>query len=275
MSHLQQLQQAGLTHIHLLPAFDIASVIEPAGRAHRADDPHRLRPATRQHQQAAVARRRATDSFNWGYDPYPLRRARRLLQHRTPTASTRILEFRDMVSALNQNGLRVVMDVVYNHTAASGQGDKSVLDKVVPGYYYRYDANGALYTTSCCADTATEYEMMEKLMIDTVVRFAVDYKVDGFRFDLMNFHTRQNMVNVQAARQRRGRSKIYLYGEGWDFGSAQEKGFTNCPELLTPSKYNMTGAGIGAVQRHHPRCGPRRLQRRHHCRSASRASSTA
>ena len=93
------------------------------------------------------------------------------------------------------------MDVVYNHTAASGQDDHSVLDKVVPGYYYRYDTNGTLYTTSCCSDTATEYEMIEKLMIDTVVRLAADYKVDGFRFDLMNFHTRQNMHNLKTAVQ--------------------------------------------------------------------------
>ena len=162
---------------------------------------------------------------------------------RTPTACTRIFEFRDMVSALNQNGLRVVMDVVYNHTAASGQDDHSVLDKVVPGYYYRYTTNGALYNSSCCSDTATEYAMMEKLMIDTVVRFAADYKVDGFRFDLMNLHTRQNMLDLKTAVQAVD-PDIYLYGEGWDFGSALDKGLTACPSCYA-QKYNMTGAGIG------------------------------
>ncbi|MFZ2360275.1 MAG: alpha-1,6-glucosidase domain-containing protein [Anaerolineae bacterium] len=240
MNHLKQLQQAGLTHIHLLPAFDIASVIEPV--AERSEPTVLAAPRDSSSQQAAVGGARATDSFNWGYDPF---------HYGVPEGSyatdsngaQRILEFRDMVSALNQNGLRVVMDVVYNHTAASGQGDKSVLDRVVPGYYYRYDANGALYTTSCCDDTATEYEMMEKLMIDTVVRFAVDYKVDGFRFDLMNFHTRQNMLNLKAAVNAVD-PKIYLYGEGWTFGSAQQKGFTTCPNCFA-DKYNMTGAGIG------------------------------
>ncbi|MGQ9840645.1 MAG: hypothetical protein ACUVR4_09015 [Anaerolineae bacterium] len=185
---------------------------------------------------------RLTDSFNWGYDPY---------HHGVPEGSystnpdgiTRILEFRDMVSALNQSGLRVVMDVVYNHTAASGQGNKSVLDKVVPGYYHRYDAVGALYMSSCCDDTATEYEMMEKLMIDTIVRFATAYKVDGFRFDLMNLHTRQNMLNLKTAVQAVDPT-IYLYGEGWDFGSAKDKGLTTCPHCYA-QKYNMTGAGIG------------------------------
>ena len=247
MNHLKQLQQAGLTHVHLLPAFDIASVIEPA--AQRTEPTIPAAPRNSEDQQAAVGLRRATDGFNWGYDPfhYGVPEGSYSTQ---PDGVQRILEFREMVSALNQNGLRVVMDVVYNHTAASGQGDKSVLDKVVPGYYYRYDANGALYTTSCCDDTATEYDMMEKLMIDTVVRFATAYKVDGFRFDLMNFHTRRNMANLQTAINDVD-PKIYLYGEGWDFGSASGydngKGFTNCTDgWCYAGKYNMTGSGIGA-----------------------------
>ncbi len=240
MNHLKQLQHAGLTHIHLLPAFDIATIIEPAAQRTEPTVPAAARNSDQ--QQTAVGAARATDGFNWGYDPhhYGLPEGS---YSTNPDGVTRILEFRDMVSALNQNGLRVVMDVVYNHTAASGQGDKSVLDRVVPGYYYRYDANGALYTSSCCDDTATEYEMMEKLMIDTLVRFAVDYKVDSFRFDLMNFHTRRNMENVQSAINAID-PDIYLYGEGWTFGSAQSKGFATCPDCFA-DKYNMTGAGIG------------------------------
>ena len=193
---------------------------------------------------------KATDSFNWGYDPYHYGLPEGSYSS-NPDGVARILEFRDMVSALNGNGLRVVMDVVYNHTAASGQDDHSVLDKVVPGYYYRYDATGTLYNSSCCSDTATEYEMMEKLMIDTVVRFAVDYKVDSFRFDLMNLHTRQNMLNLRntvqgltAGANGVDGSKIYLYGEGWDFGSALSKGLTTCPNCYA-KQYNMTGTGIG------------------------------
>ncbi|HRX04413.1 MAG TPA: pullulanase-type alpha-1,6-glucosidase, partial [Anaerolineae bacterium] len=240
MDHLLQLQQAGLTHVHLLPAFDIASVIEPVGERTEPVVPAAARDS--QDQQAAVGAARLTDGFNWGYDPF---------HYGVPEGSyatdpdgvTRILEFRDMVSALNQNGLRVVMDVVYNHTAASGQDCKSVLDKVVPGYYYRYDTNGTLYNSSCCSDTAAEYAMMEKLMIDTAVRFAAGYKVDGFRFDLMNLHTRQNMLNLKTAVQAVD-PDIYLYGEGWDFGSAKDKGLTTCPDCYA-QKYNMTGAGIG------------------------------
>ncbi len=249
MAHLQQLQQAGLTHIHLLPTFDIASVNEqpvsrtvwpaPTGFPRDSDQP-----------QAIVSATRELDGFNWGYDPMHFGVPDGSYAS-NPDGAARVREFREMVHALNTNGLRVVMDVVYNHLASSGQDPKSVLDMVVPGYYLRYTTNGAIYTSSCCSDTATEYEMMEKLMIDTLVRFAVDYKVDGFRFDLMNLHTRQNMLNVKSAIQALtvgthgvDGSKIYLYGEGWDFGSAMEKGLTTCPNCYA-KQYNMTGAGIG------------------------------
>lgn len=248
MDHLKQLQAAGLTHIHLLPAFDIASVIEPAAQRTEPTVPAAARDSDQ--QQTEVAADRATDGFNWGYDPYHYGLPEGSYAT-NPDGVTRILEFRDMVSALNQNGLRVVMDVVYNHTADSGMYDHSVLDKVVPGYYFRYDTSGSMYTSSCCSDTASEYAMFEKLMKDTLLRFAVDYKVDGFRFDLMNLHTRQNMLNIKNTLQSLtvgangvDGSKIYLYGEGWDFGSALAKGLTACPDCYA-KQYNMTSTGIG------------------------------
>jgi pullulanase-type alpha-1,6-glucosidase len=243
MQHLLALRDAGLTHIHLLPAFDIATVIEPVSE--RTEPAISFNPATDRAStgpQAAVGAARATDGFNWGYDPYHYG-APEGAYATDPNGVARIREFRAMMQALNANGLRVVMDVVYNHTAAVGQEEKSVLDKIVPGYYYRYDASGALYTSSCCADTATEYAMMEDLMIDTLVRWATAYKVDGFRFDLMNLHTRQNMLNVQSAIQAIDPT-IYLYGEGWDFGSAVAKGLTACPNCYA-KQTNMTGVGIG------------------------------
>ncbi len=248
MDHLLKLKAAGLTHVHLLPTFDIASVIEPAAQRTEPTIPASARSSS--DQQAAVWANRLNDGFNWGYDPYHYGLPEGSYST-NPDGVTRIVEFREMVQTLNQNGLRVVMDMVYNHTAAGGQEDHSVLDKVVPGYYYRYDTSGVLYTSSCCSDTATEYEMMEKLMVDTVLRFAVDYKVDGFRFDLMNLHTRQNMLNLQSAVQALTSgangvdgSKVYLYGEGWDFGSAVAKGLTTCPNCYA-SQNNMTGTGIG------------------------------
>ncbi len=247
MRHLQTLAAAGLTHIHLLPAFDIASVEEnPAARSE--PDPALLAtyPPSSTLQQEAINATRHLDGFNWGYDP---------VHYGVPEGSyataqddtTRVREFRELVQRLNENGLRVVMDMVYNHTAASGQSSPfSVLDKIVPGYYYRYDGNGRLQNSSCCSDTGAEFAMMQKLMVDTVVRWARDYKVDGFRFDLMNLHTVDNMLAVKAAVRALtlttdgvDGSQIYLYGEGWDFGSAAAKGLTYAKQG------NMAGTGIG------------------------------
>ena len=153
MQHLQALADAGLTHLHLLPVFDIATINEDKTDWQEPDFaslPTMRR--TSDEQQAAVTAVEDTDAFNWGYDPYPLHRARRQLQHRCLTAPTRILEFREMVQALNQTGLRVVMDVVYNHTNATGQNENSVLDQIVPGYYHRLNANGVVETSTCCAE---------------------------------------------------------------------------------------------------------------------------
>ena len=152
-----------------------------------------------------------------------------------------------MVQALNADGLRVVMDVVYNHTNAAGQADKSVLDRIVPGYYHRLNGDGDVETSTCCANTATEHAMMEKLMVDSVVTWARDYKVDGFRFDLMGHHTKANMLAVRAALDALtleadgvDGSSIYLYGEGWNFGEVADNArFEQATQL------NMAGTGIG------------------------------
>ncbi|MCB0044107.1 MAG: pullulanase-type alpha-1,6-glucosidase [Caldilineaceae bacterium] len=235
MQHLLALKDAGLTHVHLMPAFDIASVIEKPADRTEPSVPAAARDS--QDQQAAVGAARATDSFNWGYDPFHYG-APEGSYSTDPTTTSRILEFREMVKTLNDNDLRVVMDVVYNHTAAYGQADYSVLDQVVPGYYYRYDLAGVQQTTSCCADTASEYAMFDKLMQDTLVRWADEYKVDGFRFDLMNLHTVQNAIDAKNAVQAIDPT-IYVYGEGWDFGSAAAKGLDYAKQA------SMSGTGIG------------------------------
>ena len=91
--------------------------------------------------------------------------------------------------ALEEIGLKTVVDVVYNHTYRSGTSPYSVLDKIVPGYYHRYNADsGEIETSTCCDNTAAEHKMMEKLIIDSVVLWAKEYKIDGFRFDLMGHH---------------------------------------------------------------------------------------
>ena len=246
MNHLMELAKAGLTHIHLLPAFDFSSVDEESqSRVDPSYETLGLFPPNSLEQQAIVGVGRNNDSFNWGYDPYHYGVPEGSYATR-PGDTSRILEFREMVQTLAQNNLRVVMDMVYNHTFASGLYTQSVLDKVVPGYYHRYDNAGIIQSSSCCADTAAEMEMMQKLMEDTLVRWAKAYKVDAFRFDLMNLHPVSAMERVRNTLQALtpevdgvDGSKIYLYGEGWDFGSAKDKG------LYYANQYNMAGTGIG------------------------------
>lgn len=247
MQHLKDLAAAGLTHIHLLPAFDIATINEDKATWFPTDwETLASFPPDSEEQQALLTPHKDDDAFNWGYDPF----------HYTvpegsystnPNGTTRILQFRRMVMGLNDAGLRLVMDVVYNHTNASGQSDKSVLDKVVPGYYHRLNANGQVETSTCCQNTATEHNMMRKLMVDSVVIWAKAYKVDGFRFDLMGHHMVDDMIAVQDALHALtpdadgvDGSAIYVYGEGWNFGEVADNARgTNATQL------NLGGTGIG------------------------------
>lgn len=151
-----------------------------------------------------------------------------------------------MVKSLNEDGLRVVMDVVYNHTAASGQADTSVLDKVVPGYYQRLLADGSVANSSCCSNTATENAMMGKLVVDSIVTWAKEYKVDGFRFDLMGHQPKANILAVRKAldgltiaKDGVDGKKIILYGEGWNFGEVADDA-----RFVQATQKNMAGTGI-------------------------------
>jgi len=248
MKHLATLALAGVTHVHLLPSFDIASVNEDKSVwTSPSFDTLASLPADSPDQQALVGTTADQDGFNWGYDPlhYNVPEGSYATN---PDGSARILEFRDMVQSLNQNGLRVVMDVVYNHTTSAGQNPNSILDKLVPGYYYRLNGDGVVLNESCCADTATENAMMEKLMVDSIVQWARDYKVDGFRFDIMGFHLKSNLLKVRAALDALTPGKdgvdgksVYLYGEGWNFGVMANNG-----RGINATQLNMAGTGIGS-----------------------------
>ena len=152
-----------------------------------------------------------------------------------------------MVMALNGAGLRVVQDVVFNHTASSGEQSNSVLDKVVPGYYQRLNLDGSVENSTCCSNTATEHVMMRKLMIDTVLMYARQYRIDGFRFDLMGHHMVADMAalrkDLDALTMQNdgvdGRN-IYVYGEGWDFGEVAKSA-----RGVNATQVNMYGQGIG------------------------------
>lgn len=248
MKHLRGLAEAGLTHIHLLPTFDIASINEIEAER-REPDLQALAslPPDSEQQQAIIQQTSGDDGFNWGYDPYHYS-APEGSYATDPSGSARIKEFRQMVMGLNQTGLRVVMDVVYNHTNSSGQDAKSVLDRVVPGYYHRLNNDGQVENSTCCSNTASEHAMMEKLLIDSVRLWATAYKVDGFRFDLMGHHMRSNMVRLRETLdgltpQADGvdGKAIYVYGEGWDFGEVGNNG-----RGVNASQANIGGTGIGA-----------------------------
>ena len=245
--HLRRLAHSGLSTIHLLPSFDCATIPEnPADQSIPGD--LTVFAADSSEQQAAVDAIRGQDAFNWCYDPYHYTVPEG--SYSTNADSTdRIREFRGMVASLNRTGLRVVMDVVYNHTSGSLQSEKSVLDKVVPDYYHRLNNKGGIENSSCCANTATEHNMMEKLMLDSLRTWAVDYKVDGFRFDLMGHHTKANILKAQTmlhaltkAEDGVDGSDIYLYGEGWNFGEV-----VNNTRFEQATKENMgKNTGVGS-----------------------------
>jgi pullulanase len=238
MLHLWGLAAAGLTHVHLLPAFDFTSVPELVAEQKLPQfDPTILEPDSTE-PQTAIGAVKDQDGYNWGYDPY---------HYGTPEGSystnpygiTRIREFRAMVESLHLIGLRVVMDVVYTHTAAAGQDLYSVLDKVVPGYYYRLNRNGDYYTSTCCPNTASEHRMFFKLMLDTLKVWVKEYRVDGFRFDLMGFSFKSHLLEIRKALHEIDPT-LYLYGEGWDFGEVANNALGE-----NATQTNMAGTGIG------------------------------
>jgi pullulanase-type alpha-1,6-glucosidase len=230
-AHLRTLAKAGLNTVHLLPSFDIASIEEDPAKQKSPDcDLASFAPDSDQ-QQKCITQVADQDAFNWGYDPYhwTVPEGSYASSAKAADGGARIAEFRTMVGALHQDGLRVVLDQVFNHTAASGQHDKSVLDKVVPGYYHRLNPTGVVETSTCCQNIATEHAMAEKLMVDSVVTWARDYKVDGFRFDLMGHHSKDNLLAVRSALDALTLKKdgvdgtsVYLYGEGWNFGEVAD-----------------------------------------------------
>jgi len=236
MRHLKALAQAGLTDIHLLPVYDIASVPEkncalpqPAG----APDSDA--------QQALVRKTAHTDCYNWGYDPYHYNAPEGSYASDPQDGARRIVEFREMVLNLHRAGLRVGMDVVYNHTFVAGQDPKSVLDRLVPGYYHRLNASGGIERSTCCDNTATENRMMAKLMIDSTVLWAKHYKIDSFRFDLMGHQPRAAMERLQAAVDKATGRRVQLLGEGWNFGEV-----ANGARFVQASQLSLNGSGIGS-----------------------------
>jgi len=182
---IDHLVELGVTHVHLLPSYDYASIDET---------------------------RLEENKYNWGYDPLNYNIPEGGYSTNPYDPATRIREFKQMVQALHRAGIRVIMDVVYNHTFT---GEDSHLNLLVPGYFYRFNADLTWSDASGCGnETASERPMMRKFIIESVLHWVNEYKVDGFRFDLMGIHDVETMNQVRAALNKIDPS-ILVYGEGW------------------------------------------------------------
>lgn len=186
---LDHIKELGVTHIHLLPSYDYATVDETD---------------------------LDSNQFNWGYDPKNYNVPEGSYSTDPYHGAVRVEEFKQMVQALHENGIRVVMDVVYNHTYNTAESN---FQKVVPDYYYRMDGDLYSNASGCGNETASERSMMRKYMIDSVTYWATEYHVDGFRFDLMGIHDMETMKEIRTALNEID-SSIIIYGEGWTGGDS-------------------------------------------------------
>jgi len=200
---IDHMKELGITHVHLLPCFDYNSVDETNPDA----------------------------AYNWGYDP---------LNYNAPEGSyatnaydgiTRIKEFKQLIKTFHENGLRVVMDVVYNHTALT---ETSNFNQLVPEYYYRQDKEGGFSNATACGnETASERPMFRKFMLESMKYWVQEYHVDGFRVDLMGVHDIETM-NLISEELHRLRPDILIYGEGWTAGGSP------LPDSLRALKANVS-----------------------------------
>jgi pullulanase len=266
VEHLRQLAQTGVTHFHVLPITDIATIdedvskrieitdtlgklcskISDAANACKTQDKTKkiesilsdFLPGSADAQDL-VGALRSYDGFNWGYDPHHFI-APEGSYASSPEGVARVKELRAMNQALHELGLRVVLDVVYNHTSASGLWDNSVFDKIVPGYYHRYnEVTGKIETSTCCDNTATEHRMMDKFVTDSMVILAKEYGFDSFRFDVMGHMPKSSILAAREAVQAVDPDN-YFYGEGWNFGEvADNRLFEQAVQA------NMAGSQVG------------------------------
>lgn len=187
---LDHIREMGVTHVHLLPFFDFLSVDE-----------------------------RFPDSvqYNWGYEPLNYNVPEGSYASQAADGITRIRELKEMIQAMHKKGLRVVMDVVYNHTMLT---QKSLFNQLVPGYYYRHLPDGRFSdATACGNEIASERPMVRKFIIESLEYWVNEFHIDGFRFDLMGVHDTETMNQI-AYRLRTIKPGILLYGEGWTAGAS-------------------------------------------------------
>ena len=188
---IEHLKALGVNAVHILPSFDYASVDET-----RLDKPQ----------------------YNWGYDPVNYNVPEGGYSTDPYKPEVRIREFKQMVQALHKAGIKVILDVVYNHT---WNIEGSNFQRTRPDYFYRKNADGTYSNGSGCGnETASEREGMRQFMVESVKYWVDEYHIDGFRFDLMGVHDVQTMNSIRAAVPQ----DIFIYGEGWSAGSCAYSG---------------------------------------------------
>ena len=210
------LKKLGVKYVQIMPFYDFGSVDES---------------------------KNIMDQYNWGYDPVNYNCPEGSYSTNPKKGEVRIKECKQMIQALHNAGIGVIMDVVYNHTYTSD----SWLQRTVPNYYYRMNNDGTFSNGSGCSnDTASEHLMFRKYMIDSVTYWASEYHIDGFRFDLMGLHDVTTMNSIRTALDNLyadgSGSQILMYGEAWDMA-------TNCDEgtvLASQKKLKQLSDRIGA-----------------------------
>ena len=207
------LKELGITHVHLLPVYDYASVDE-------------TKPDTQ---------------FNWGYDPENYNVPEGSYSTDPYNGEVRIKEYKEMVKSLHDAGIGVIMDMVYNHTYDAN----SSLNKIVPYYYYRYTNTGVNSSASGCGnDTASERYMFGKFMVDSTSYWVKEYKLDGLRFDLMGLHDLETMQEIESAVHTINPNAV-IYGEGWTMGATIDGSAQANQSNI--SKITPTGNAIGSI----------------------------
>lgn len=188
---IDHIKELGVTHVHLLPVFDFRSIDERKPEAER--------------------------KYNWGYDPHLYNVPDGSYATDAIDGAVRIREFKMMVKAFHDAGIRVIMDVVYNHTGSKGW---SSFDRLVPKYYFRYNKDGKKSNASACGnETASERPMVRNFILQSVKYWAEEYHIDGFRFDLMGIHDIETM-NLVSTTLNKVDPSIFVYGEGWNAGES-------------------------------------------------------
>lgn len=188
---LDHIKELGVTHVHLLPSFDF--------------------------MPRSVDEMNPDAKYNWGYDPQNYNVPEGAYSTNPYDGNVRIKEFKQMVKTFHDNGIRVVLDVVYNHT---GQTEDSYFNQIAPDYYYRKNADGTFSNASACGnETASERPMVRKFIIESMKYWAEEYHLDGFRVDLMGIHDIETM-NMISEELKKVDETIFVYGEGWKAGSS-------------------------------------------------------